>query len=176
MNINYSILISACSAVVAACASVVTVLNYRLSRKLANENKLYEEKIRSYHVVIKALNEASARYLDCAGDYLTGEEKGNGTKELFDTLNDELDKSFYALEDAIYENSLVIPDKIMRKIYHFLDLLDMDEFLNEMLGDGRLEEFEDSINVLFDKIINAMRKDLSFEKLDIGLKKRISGK
>ncbi|MDT3401337.1 hypothetical protein QE417_000409 [Mucilaginibacter terrae] len=56
MNINYSILISACSPVVAACASVVTDLNYRLTRKSANENKLYEEKIWSYHVIISAEN------------------------------------------------------------------------------------------------------------------------
>jgi len=92
---NYSLVISAASAVIAASAFLVAWLNYRTSRKLPNENKLFEEKFRSYREVIAALNTAAAVYIQCTEDLLGLKHSDKKSTKIQEDIDDELDKDLY---------------------------------------------------------------------------------
>ncbi|WEA01814.1 hypothetical protein [Mucilaginibacter sp. SJ] len=173
---NYPLLLSCISTFIAVCAFILGFLNYWMSRKLPNENKIFEEKIKAYQVLIKVLNETAATFIECSNEFEDIRSEGGNIKSAKEELNGQLDESYYKLEDTIYEQSLVVPDSILEKIYDYFDLLDHEEFLEEMATGGKVEEFEEKTNDYFDAIVNEMRRDLSFDKLNVGLKKRIGGK
>ncbi|WPU94690.1 hypothetical protein SNE25_04045 [Mucilaginibacter sabulilitoris] len=170
---NYPILISALSAAFAGSAFIVSCLNYRVSRKLPNENKLFEEKFKSYRAVIAALNTAAAVYLECAHEYQILELPARELVKAKEELEEELAKAYYLMEDTIYEQTLVLPDEVLEPIDNFFALFNHDDFLNDTAKAGKTDEFETQINDIFDDVIDAMREDLAFNKLDKGLKKRI---
>lgn len=48
----------------------ISTLAYRLSLKLPNENKIFEEKIKTYHELIKAMNTVIVEILICINSYV----------------------------------------------------------------------------------------------------------
>jgi len=93
---------------IAVAAFVLSLKAFLLSRKLPNENKIFEEKIRVYHVLIKATNETSSVILSCIDDYdWLKKERDQELDEEAEEMNEDIDDAFKSLEDAIAENSLV---------------------------------------------------------------------
>ncbi|TFF37657.1 hypothetical protein [Mucilaginibacter psychrotolerans] len=172
---NYPLIVSAVSAAFAGSAFVISCLNYRVSRRLPNENKLFEEKFRSYRSVITALNTAGAVYIECANEFHELKLSERELRKAKDELNDELAKAYYLMEDTAYEQTLVLPDEVLEPIDDFFDLFSQEDFLNDVAKAGKVDAFEEKLNDLFDAVINAMREDLAFDKLDKGLKRRIGG-
>jgi hypothetical protein len=176
MPINYPLLVSAISAVFAGSASVVSWLNYRVNRRLPNENKLFEEKFRSYRSVVAAMNTAAAVYVECGIELQDLDLTGKALRDAKDELNDELAKAYYLMEDTVYEQTLVLPDEVLAPVDDFIDLFGQEDFLEETAKSAKTDQFEAQLNDRFDAVINAMREDLSLEKLDTGLRKRIGGR
>jgi hypothetical protein len=173
---NYPLIISTASAVIAASAFVLAWLNYRTSRKMPNENKLFEEKFRSYRSVIAALNTAAAVYIECANELHEFKGSSQALRKVQDEMDDELIKAYFLMEDTVYEQTLVLPDEVLECIDDYFDLFSQEDFLEEAAKAGKTEQFEERLNNLFDAVINAMREDLAFEKLDAGLQKRIGSR
>lgn len=173
---NYALYISAISAIIAACAFVLSFLNYRTSRHLPNENKIFEEKIKTYQTIIAALNNSAAVFIDCAKKFHELKRSPGSHRNAEDQLNDELDKSYLLLEDTVHEQALLLPDLIVDLIYNYFELLDDEDFLDDHLEAANLDKFEAELNNRYDKIVDAMRADIAFEKLDTGLKKRTGGR
>jgi hypothetical protein len=170
---NYPNLISISIAVLALAISVAT---YLLSRKMPNENKIFEEKIDAYHAVIKAMNDYVAVLLACINEYLIQKaDKHPDLKALAAALNQKIDEAFLDMEDGIAENSLLIPDDIVEDIYEFMDTLSEIDYLNRSLSFTKLDKLEDDINEAFDIVVTAMQQDLGFQKLNKGLKRRTGG-
>lgn len=170
---NYTLLIGAVSAFVAASVFLVALLNYLLGRKLPNENKLFEEKFRSYRSVVAALNTAAAVFIECANEYDNLTVSRKELEEIKDELDYELNKAYFLMEDTIHEQMFVLSEEVLGFIDDYFELFDQEDFLLEMVKPGKSDEFEKQVNNIFDVIIDAIRKDLSLEKLDKGLKKRI---
>lgn len=55
-------------------------------------------------------------------------------------------------------------------------MFDQADFLTETAKSEKMEAFEIKVDELFDFIVNAMLDDLAFEKLEIGLNRRIGGR
>ncbi|GAA4084187.1 hypothetical protein [Mucilaginibacter panaciglaebae] len=173
---NYPLIISTASAVIAASAFVLAWLNYRTSRKMPNENKLFEEKFKSYRSVIAALNTAAAVYIECANEFHDLKGSAQTLRKVKDELDGELSKAYYLMEDTVYEQTLVLPDEVLECVDNFFELFAREDFLEETPKAGKTDQFEEQINDRFDEVINAMREDLAFEKLDAGLQKRIGSR
>jgi hypothetical protein len=162
--------------VLSVAAIIISLLTYLLSRKMANENKIFEEKIRCYHTLIKAINDTVGIIFTGINDYrILKMDKSPNLQDEKDEINDEIDDAVFALEDIIAENCLLIPDKILELLYASLDLLDKDEYLETYRSEKKMEKFEDDINEQFDAVVVAMQVDLHFKKLDHGLKRRTGG-
>lgn len=162
---------------IAIVAFGVSLSAYRLSRKLPNENKIFEEKIRCYHTLIKAMNQAVGEILVCLNEYAENKrQKAPDLSELEDELNEAINDAFFELENAISENSLVVPNNVLAKAYEFLDLLDKPEYLKKYFKDSDFNKFEGELNEFFDIVVVAMQDDIGFEKLDNSLKRRTGGK
>ncbi|GGA95957.1 hypothetical protein [Mucilaginibacter rubeus] len=170
---NYSLIISAASALIAASAFIVALLNYRISRKLPNENKLFEEKFKSYRNVIAAMNTAGAVYVQCANVFWDMKSSGKSLKKVKDKIDMELTKAYYLLEDTVQEQILLLPDEVLEHIDNYFDVFNKENFPENITKEKEIEEFENGLNELFDSVVNSMRDDLAIEKLDNGLKKRI---
>lgn len=173
---NYSLLVSAISAVFAGSALLVSWLNYRVNRKLPNENKLFEEKFRSYRSVVAAMNTAAAVFVECGHEFQGLDIAGKALSDAKDELDGELTKAYYLMEDTVYEQTLVLPDGVLESVDNFLDLFGQEDFLVETSSARKTDQFETDVNDRFDAVINAMREDLAFDKLDTGLRKRIGGR
>ena len=161
----------------AVIALAVSIATYLLSRKLPNENKIFEEKINTYHVLIKAINDTVGVIFSAINEYdsLKAERRGD-IDERADELNDDIDDAFNSLEDTIAESTLVLPDTILDLLYLFLDMINKDEYLDNYRKPSRFEKFKAEVNEAFDGLVVAMQEDLGFEKLDSGLKHRTGGK
>jgi hypothetical protein len=170
---NYSIIISLCSVAIAACAFVLAWLSYRLNRKLPNENKLYEEKFRSYRSLMAAMTNGAGVHLQCAYQFEGNDLSGAELEDFEHDMNEELNKSYFLMEDTLNEQMLVIPDEVLEPIDKYLDLFNQADFLGETVAAGKTAKFEERVNTHFDAVVDAMRHDLSLEKLDAGLQHRI---
>jgi Txe/YoeB family toxin of Txe-Axe toxin-antitoxin module len=161
---------------IAIAAFIVSLLAFRQSRKLPNENKIFEEKIRVYHEFIKVMNAAVNEIFGCINEFAENEKtKAIDRKELEDDLNSALDDAIYSFEDAITDNALIIPDKLVDKLSNFLEFLDKDEYLKTYASPGKFEKLEEEIDDAFNRIIDDMRNDLDFDILNKGLRKRMKG-
>jgi hypothetical protein len=173
---NYPLIISAASALIAASAFLLAWLNYRTHRKMPNENTLFEEKFKSYRLVIAELNTVAAVYVECANEFYDLKSSGQALRKAKDELNDELAKAYYLMEDTVHEQTLVLPDEVLECIDEYFDLFNQEDFLEDTAKARKTDQFEERLNELFDAVINAMREDLAFEKLDKGLKLRLGGR
>lgn len=173
---NYPLLISTISVIISACAIYITWLNYRVNRKMPNENKLFDEKFKSYRSVITVFNTIAAVYIECGNEFHDLNGSAQVIRKAKEELNDELAKAYYAMEDTVYEHTLVLPDEVLKRIDDYFDLFNQEDFLEEIARVGKTDQFDEKLNDLFDEVINAMREDLAFDKLDMGLKKRIGSR
>jgi hypothetical protein len=165
--------ISLCVSVIAC---FVSVFVYRLSLKQPNENKIFEEKIRAYQEVIKIMNSVLNEIVACIDEFAENRKSRSAEKtKLFDELNDTISDELYKLEDGITNNCLLMPDDLLERLNDFYDLLIKDDYLHAYSDTDKKELFGSEIDAGFDAVIDAMRKDLNFETLDKGLKRRISG-
>ena len=170
---NYPNLISISIAVLALAVSLAT---YLLSRKMPNENKIFEEKIHAYHSVIKAMNDYVAVLLAFVNEYLIQKAaKYPDLKALAAVLNQKIDEAYLDMEDKIAENSLLIPDDIIEEIYAFMDVLNGIDYLHRSVSFTKLDKVEEDINEAFDAVITTMQEDLGFQKLNKGLRRRTGG-
>ena len=161
---------------IAIAAFIVSMLAFLQSRKLPNENKIFEEKIKVYHELIWVMNATVNEIFGCINEFAKNEKsKTDDREELEDDLNGALDDAIYALEDAITDNALVIPDKLVDKLSDFLELLDREEYLNTYADRREFEKLDEELEDAFNRIIDAMRKDLDFDILNKGLRSRIRG-
>lgn len=157
-------------------ALIVAVLAYALNRKQPNENKIFEEKIRSYHEIIKVLNQSLNDIFATLEEYAENKEKAGEHLAVYaDTMHGAIDEAYYAVEDVITNNSLTLPDDVGEKLTAFLKLLDKDEYLEKYNSPKSLNSFDNKTNNEFNKIVDAMRADLEFEQLNKGLKNRLRG-
>ncbi len=164
------------STIISIAAFIISLLAYRQSLKLPNENKIFEEKIRVYHDLIKIMNEAINEIFGCINEFAENKKtKEFDEKELKDDFNDAIDAAIYSVEDAITDNSLVLPDKVVVKLTGFLELLDKDEYLDTYVSLEEFEKLDTTIEEAFNEAIDIMRKDLDFDILNKGLRKRIRG-
>ena len=161
---------------IAIAAFIVSLLAFRQSRKLPNENKIFEEKIKVYHELIQVLNTTINEIFACINEFAENEKsKAIDRIILEDDLNGALDDAIYAFEDAITDNSLVIPNKLIDKLSNFLELLDKEEYLKSYVDREEFEKLDEEVEEAFNSIIDAMRNDLDFDILNKGLRKRIRG-
>ena len=173
---NYTLLISTSSAIISVFALIITWMNFRISRKMPNENKLFEEKFQSYRSVILVINKAAGVYLESANGFQDVKGPSQIIKTAKDNFNKDLDKVYFLMEDTIYEQMLVLSDEVLEAIYSYIELFDQEDFLEQTATAGKTDEFEEKLNDLFDEVIDAMREDLAFDKLDKGLKNRIGSR
>lgn len=171
---NYSILLNACSIFIAASALIIAWRTYYTNRLLPNENKLFEEKIRSFRNVIVALNTAAAVYIECGNEF--HEFKESDQRKFKEEIDLELSKAYYLMEDTVHEQMLILSDEVIEKIDSYFELFDQEDFLMETAKSGNTEQFEDKLNTIFDAVVNTMREDLAFEKLDKRLSRRIGSR
>jgi len=158
-------------AIISVAAFAISVLAYLQSRKLPNENKIFEEKIRVYHDLIKIMNEAINEIFGCINEYI---DDGK-TNRLADELHDAIDDAIYSVEDAITNNSLVLPEEVLEKLNAFLELLDKPEYLEKYSTPKKFKQLDNEVERYFNEAIDVMRQDLAFDKLNRGLRRRISG-
>lgn len=102
-------LFSAASIVVAASAFWISWVTYQTNRQLPNENKLFDEKVRSYRNVVRAINTAAATYIECGYDYYY--LKKAAQLDLKDKIDDTLIKAYNLMEDTVHEQMLVLPNR-----------------------------------------------------------------
>lgn len=171
---NYLNLSSLLLAVIALAVSIAT---YLLNRKLPNENKIFDEKIRCYHALIKVMNDTVVVIFSAIREYdALKVERARDIDEQADELNDDIDDAFNALEDVIAENTLVLPGVILDQLYLFLDLINKEEYLDTYRRPKQMAKLQATVNEAFDRLVVAMQEDLGFEKLDSSLKHRTGGK
>jgi len=157
-------------------ALIIAALAYVLNRKQPNENKIFEEKIRSYHDIIKVLNQSLNDIFATIEEYAENKEKAGDRLAVYaDIMHGAIDEAYFAVEDVITNNSLTLPDEVGEKLTYFLRLLDKEEYLEKYNSPKSLKSFDTKTNNEFNKIIDAMRVDLEFEQLNKGLKNRLRG-
>ncbi len=170
------IYISVLGTIISLAALVVAGLAYRLNRRLPNENKIFDEKIRVYHEIIKCLNEALNEIVGCIEDYYENKKsKEHSAKEFAYELNGDIDDAINSVEDVIANNSLVLPEIVLEKLTDFFDFLDEPEYLERYSKPADFEKLRETLDLHFNNAVDAMRNDLEFEKLDTGLRSRIKG-
>ena len=165
---NYLTLIGA---IISIAAFIISVLAFLQSRKLPNENKIFEEKIKAYLDLIKGVNEAVNIISDCIDDYVTSNKK----KEIIDELHEEIDNAIFSIEDLRTNSLILLPDEVLDKLDEFLDLFDNQEYLQTYSTTIKSSEHKKEIDRYFDNLVTVIREDLAIEKLNNGLRRRISG-
>lgn len=164
------IIVSVVTIMISFAAMIVAALAYRLNRKLPNENKIFEEKIKAYNEVIKVNNDAVNEIIGCINEYSNHQDlKGLERKELMDELNDAIDDALNSAEDIITNSSLILPKQIYDQLVEFLDILDQQEYLNELNDKIKLTKWLETIDKAFDNFVETMRKEIEYDALNSGL-------
>ncbi len=158
-------------AIISFAALFISALAFLQSRKLPNENKIFEEKIKAYLDLIKGVNEAANIISDCIDVYVTSSKK----KEIIDELHEEIDNAIFAIEDLRNNSLILLPDEVVDKLDEFLKLFDNQEYLQTYSTSKKSFEHQMEIDGRFDKLVIVIRQDLAIDKLNNGLRKRISG-
>jgi len=99
---NIPLIISCVVSAISFAAFVLSILVYRMNRRLPNENKIYEEKLKVYQAIIKTYNQCSGLFLYRLDKYLEQRLKGSSKLKATATeFNVELDEGYFELEDVV---------------------------------------------------------------------------
>lgn len=162
--------ISIISIIIAGFAAFMAWKVYSLSIRQPYENRIFEEKLKSYKRIINIMNNALNVIID---SILTVKDEKLTDKQL-DKLDAEIFNSLYDLDDAIASNSLVLPIEISNKLQELRDFLDVGDYLEgNYFKPNIFNPLNSKMNEYFDDIVDSMRNDLNFEKLDHSLRTRI---
>jgi hypothetical protein len=151
---------------------IIAMLSFNRNKRFENENHLYKIKMEKYHELVIKMSDILLSFdtkLDLADFTLK-----NQTKENIDSLleaAEEIDEEVVVFGYYVSSHTLVYPKSIVQYLENFVDYL----------GDSDIEEGEtkkqkgiiENCYGLADKILDAMRKDLNIDELNISLFKRI---
>jgi signal transduction histidine kinase len=164
------------SNIISAIAIVVSIAGYLLNRKMLNQNKVFDEKIKAYQEILKAINHVLNTVIN--GLY-EGQEiiknKRTNWEDRLDELADQVDDAIDQMNDIIIVNALVLPSAVIEQLDRFSDFID-DIYVEEVLEkETKLDHLNQLLNDRFKELFNMMRNDLNADKLNHGLEKRIRG-
>lgn len=165
--------------IIAGIALTYSILSYRQSHKMNNENILYQEKIQAYKYIMYALSDllnTMGLYFDITCDKL---EQKNINKEDKSELRDliyEIDDKINEFDNCIKSNSSILPNKIVSKLEDLAyDLFDVEPLIGDVQKND-LQNYDKSLDTFFDqaeKLVGMFRKDLNTKELNQGLFRRI---
>lgn len=155
-------------------ALFVSIGGYFLSRKMENQNIVFQEKIKSYGLIITALNNLrNVVSINLSLGRILINEKSQENDERVHELAAELDVAMRHFNDVVVENYLLLPEKIVDCFGEFNTSLEEMDVEGILTDDTKYGTFMEKISGKFEYLILAMRKDLHAEKLNRGLSKRI---
>ncbi|MFT3677763.1 MAG: hypothetical protein QM781_17860 [Chitinophagaceae bacterium] len=157
-------------------------LNYKRASRFDNENFIYKTKVDIYVKILCEL-EKLIRFLeeniDDAKEY--HENRNDENLKKLDELADEVDETCLAFNNFITDNSLIIPENIVRRLSLFCDkILDGETFDSETDDISKnIQIAERTLDELIkdaDDISVELRKDLHVDDLNSTLYRRLKQK
>lgn len=179
MDISGEMLIDIITILIASAALICSILSYRQSHKINNENILYQEKIQAYKDIMYALSDllnTMDLYYDITYDKLEQKDLNKKDKNEIRDFIDEIDEKTNEFDNNIKSNAAILPNKIIGKLEDLAyDLFDMEPLIGD-LHKSDLQNYDKSLDTFYDqaeKLVGLFRKDLNTKELNQDLFKRI---
>lgn len=171
---NLSVLNELLPVILSLIALLVSIGGYFLSRKIENQNIVFQEKIKSYGLITKAINNLSnVVSINLSLGRILSRENTDENDRTLDDLAAELDQAMKHFNDVVLENYLLLPEKIADEFDDFNNSLEKMDIGDILTDDKKYDAFMDKLADKFQGLIFAMRKDLHAENLNRGLSRRI---
>jgi hypothetical protein len=157
-------------------ALLLSVAGYYINLKLYNQNKVFDEKIRAYGEIAKALNNVVNVLIENLHEgKLLREDKPKDYQDDLDDLADEIDEAIGQMHDVLIVNVLLLPKKIVEHLDGFARFIDSDENFDIFENPEKMDPLVDELGKRLENAIYIMREDMQSEKLNSGLQKRLTG-
>lgn len=164
------------SPTLAFCAFIVAYLTFKRHKTLENENDIFKHKLNKYYKILKQLHELSVYLENETEDLYEKYRNKEISLNQFDLKADKIDKEIDRIQDEIFVEYLLLPNKIINKIDECLNLLyDTDNYVTDVETFDGYKKSQIVLNKLvnsFDGLHAEIRDDIGIDVLDGKLRKR----
>jgi len=157
-------------------ALLLSVAGYYINLKLYNQNKVFDEKIRAYGEIAKALNHVVDILIDNLHEGRSlRDEKPKDYEDNLDDLADEIDEAIGQMHGVLIVNILLLPKKVVEHLESFSNFIDSGENFDIFENPEKMDSLVEQLATRLEEAIYMMREDMQSEKLNSGLQKRLTG-
>jgi hypothetical protein len=159
--------------VISICALMVTFLSYRRDRNKSNQDLIFQEKINAYKDLIFHANNIFESFFDLIDQVQDHEGTKKAWVKYFEKESDNFDELVTDFQDAIFRSIPIIPNKIYSELIAFG--LESRHFVTSAFnGNAKLTiKAHENLEISLRKIISLIREDLTVDKLNVNLSKRL---